>query len=204
MKQASLSYIPYTVNFLAEQLKQWVSTIYGRTGCLWWGIKYGRNITFRGSPILRRHPSSSITISENCKFNSAEWSNSIGLNRRCMITATRNAKIHIGKDSGFSATIIAAAGEITIGERVLCGGNCTIVDSDRHPITTEARLKNRKALPKPIYIGDDVFIGMNCFILKGSNIGNGSVIAANSVVTGTIPPNVIAGGSPATIIKKIP
>lgn len=52
----------------------------------------------------------------------------------------------------------------------------------------------------PIIIGNDVWIGAQCVILSGSNIGDGSVIAANSVVNGTIPPYAIAAGSPAKII----
>ncbi|MFO7530004.1 MAG: hypothetical protein R6W86_14575 [Marinobacter sp.] len=52
-------------------------------------------------------------------------------------------------------------------------------------------------------IEDDVFIGMECLILKGAHIGAGSVIGARSVVTGAIPPGVIAAGSPAQVIRSL-
>ncbi len=52
-----------------------------------------------------------------------------------------------------------------------------------------------------ITIGNDVWIGTQCVILSGANIGHGAVIAANSVVSGDIPPYAIAAGSPATVIK---
>jgi acetyltransferase-like isoleucine patch superfamily enzyme len=48
-----------------------------------------------------------------------------------------------------------------------------------------------------------VFIGMNCLILKGAKIGQGSVIGAGSVVTDEVPPQVIAAGNPLAIIKRI-
>lgn len=53
----------------------------------------------------------------------------------------------------------------------------------------------------PIDIGNDVWIGAQCIILGGSKIGHGAVIAANSVVSGEIPPYAIVGGSPAKILR---
>jgi len=188
---------------MVENIRQRIDTSTTKILCHWWGVKLEEGVVFRGRPIFRRHPTADISIGKDCKFNSAEWSNSIGLNRRCMITATRDATISIGEGSGFSATIIAASKNITIGDRVLCGGNCTIVDTDRHPIHYEARANSENASSEAIHIEDDVFIGMNCIILKGSRIGKGSVIAANSVVVGNIPKNVIAGGSPAKVIKNL-
>jgi len=52
-----------------------------------------------------------------------------------------------------------------------------------------------------IIIENDVWIGTHCTILSGSHISTGAVIAANSVVSGYIPPYAIAGGSPAKVLK---
>lgn len=52
-----------------------------------------------------------------------------------------------------------------------------------------------------ITIGHDVWIGTQCVILTGVKIGNGAIIAANTVVTKDIPPYAIVGGTPAKIIK---
>lgn len=54
-----------------------------------------------------------------------------------------------------------------------------------------------------ITIGNDVWIGMDTIVLGGVTIGNGSVIAAGSVVTKSIPENVLAGGVPARVIKSL-
>lgn len=53
----------------------------------------------------------------------------------------------------------------------------------------------------PIVVGNDAWIGAQCVILSGVNIGDGAVVAANSVVTANVPPYAIVGGSPAKIIK---
>lgn len=56
---------------------------------------------------------------------------------------------------------------------------------------------------KNITIGKNVWIGANATIVPGVTIGNGSIIAAGAVVTKNVPENVVAGGVPAKIIKKL-
>ena len=55
----------------------------------------------------------------------------------------------------------------------------------------------------PCEIGDDVLIGANAVILEGVKVGNGSVIAAGSVVTKDVPSGVVVAGTPAKIIKSV-
>ena len=57
-------------------------------------------------------------------------------------------------------------------------------------------------LTSPIIIEDNVWIGSNCTILKGSHIGTGSVIAAGTVIKGKIPPNSIVFNGNKNIIRQ--
>ncbi|AGK60710.1 hypothetical protein Asulf_00692 [Archaeoglobus sulfaticallidus PM70-1] len=54
-----------------------------------------------------------------------------------------------------------------------------------------------------VRIGKNVTIGANCTILPGVEIGDNSIISAHSLVNSDIPPNVLAGGVPARVIKKL-
>ena len=60
-----------------------------------------------------------------------------------------------------------------------------------------------KSSPKPITIGEYVWLGMNVTVLKGLTIGEHSIIGANSVVTKDIPAYCIAAGNPCRVIRTI-
>ena len=63
--------------------------------------------------------------------------------------------------------------------------------------------QERLAIGKPVTIGNDVWIGGHSTICPGVTIGDGAVIAAGSVVTKDVPANVVVGGGPAKVIKRI-
>jgi acetyltransferase-like isoleucine patch superfamily enzyme len=102
---------------------------------------------------------------------------------------------HVAMNCGMSMDVWH---EVRIGNKVMIAPNVTIIDDNRHEIEPGAPLHNG-----PIVIGDNVWIAGNVTILSGVTIGSGSVIAAHSVVTRDIPPNCLAGGSPARVIKSL-
>jgi acetyltransferase-like isoleucine patch superfamily enzyme len=135
-------------------------------------------------------------------LNSARKSVCIHLKRRCiLVTVRKEAEINIGKNSGFTGITMVAEHKITIGENVLIGAYCTIIDNDFHnPDPTQRAIYRFSA--KPVVIEDNVFMGMNCIVLKGVTIGKNSVIGANSVVISNIPPNSFAMGNPCKLVLK--
>lgn len=166
------------------------------------GISYGQACIFYGLSHFRRYYNSKIDIGHDCRFRSSFLSNYIGLNRRCLIaTHAENSEIIIGHNVGFSGTVIGAAEKITIGNNVLCGGNTLITDFDWHPVKRNGT--NNKIYSAPISIEDNVWLGVNVVVLKGVTIGKRTVIGANSVVTKSIPGDVIAAGNPCKVIKYL-
>jgi len=57
-------------------------------------------------------------------------------------------------------------------------------------------------LAAPINIGNHVLVGNRAIIMKGVTIGDGAIIAAGAVVTKDVPPNCLAGGVPAKVIRE--
>ncbi|MDO6851569.1 maltose acetyltransferase domain-containing protein [Priestia megaterium] len=87
------------------------------------------------------------------------------------------------------------------------GDNCMLapgvhVYTATHPLDPTER-NSGKEYAKPIIFGDNVWIGGGAVINPGVTIGDNVVIASGSVVTKDIPNNVVVGGNPAKIIKKI-
>jgi acetyltransferase-like isoleucine patch superfamily enzyme len=71
------------------------------------------------------------------------------------------------------------------------------------PFTYKYYKKSKEVnVTKPIIIGNDVYIGYNVTILGGVNIGDGSIIAAGSLVNKDVPKYTIYGGVPAKFIKN--
>ena len=90
-------------------------------------------------------------------------------------------------------------GGIIIGDGVLIGHNVVLATLN-HDINPR---KRSNLHPAPIVVGKNVWIGANATVVPGVTIDDGAIIAAGAVVTKDVPPNVIVGGVPAKIIKKI-
>lgn len=161
-------------------------------------VKFGKEISFIGFPKFRNKPGGKILLGDNCTFLSKAKSNMIGINRPCIITTqTSSAEIIIGNNCGLSGTVIGAFTKIELKDNVRCGANTLITDSDWHLDDPRA------GKAAPIHIEDNVWLGEGVKVLKGVTIGKNSVIGAGSVVTRSIPENVIAAGNPCKVIKQI-
>jgi len=94
-------------------------------------------------------------------------------------------------------TIIDYGGDVKIGSDVKIGYGVIILS-----VSSIVGKKKVKLVKKPVIIGDKVEIGSNAVILPGVEIGNNSTVGAGAVVTKNIPPDSIAVGIPAKVIKK--
>lgn len=97
-------------------------------------------------------------------------------------------------------TSIRSAESIDIGDSTMIASDVVITDSDWHGIYDRT---DYVATPKPVKIHKNVWIGERSIILKGTQIGENSIIGAGSVVHGDIPPNSVYAGNPAREVKKL-
>ena len=165
----------------------------------------GKGLVFNGKPKIWIRRSSKISIGNNLIINSSKYSNLAGLYKNTSIVVFPEAELTIGNNCGFSGVSIYATKSVKIGDNVKIGVNCMIWDSDFHQVNAYDRAKNivQNIISREIRIGNNVWIGGNVIILKGSRIGDNSVIAAGSVLSGKIPKNQVWGGNPAKFIYSI-
>jgi acetyltransferase-like isoleucine patch superfamily enzyme len=169
------------------------------------GVAWQSGWRIYGLPLIQRFRGSRITIGEDFEMRNWFGSNPLGvIHRSILATWSAEAAIEIGAGVGMSGTAICAQTHIRIGDRVNLGANCTITDTDFHLLS--ARKSEAARIPgasSAVVLEGDNFIGMHSIILKGSRIGKGAVIGAGSVVAGDIPPNVVAAGNPARVIREL-
>ncbi|GHT24693.1 hypothetical protein AGMMS4957_18180 [Bacteroidia bacterium] len=199
-------YIQSNLRELKYQVNQWYYSGFMHIVLALKGVRANKAVFYNKSNFYRC-PESTIKIGQNCIFDSSKHHNMIGVNSCCIVaTLSKQAQLTIGNASGFSGVKIGCFQSITIGDDCLTGANVLITDSDWHPIDPARRHEFGEDAPiatRPVKIGNNVFIGVNSIILKGTTIGNNSVIGAGSVVSGTIPANVIAAGNPCKVIKSL-
>ena len=102
-----------------------------------------------------------------------------------------------GNDLVLSNAYILDYAPVYFGNHVIVGPDVKIITS-WHPFSNF-----NQVYAKSIFIGDNVWIGMNVIVLPGVSIGKNSVIGAGAVVTKSIPENVLAAGNPCKVIKEI-
>lgn len=99
-------------------------------------------------------------------------------------------------------TVIYSSNGVKIGNNTNIAGQCYIIDCNHGTRKgTLIREQPNDSSPNGICIGDDVWIGAQCSILKGANIENGAVVGAQSLVNTDIPENAIVVGTPCRVIK---
>lgn len=107
--------------------------------------------------------------------------------------------IKVGADSYINSGCVLYSGHgITIGANVLIAANCTLAAVNHAFADPFLPIKKQGFQPPRggIVIGDDVWIGANCVLLDGAQIGAGAVIAAGSVVRGVVEPFAVMAGNP--------
>lgn len=124
------------------------------------------------------------------------------------IKANPNPNITIGDNCQFGAfNHITCSNKIIIGDNCLTGKWITITDNSHGSTSIEDLSRSpiqRNVISKgSVIIGNNVWLGDKVTVLPNVNIGNGVIIAANSVVTHDVPDYCVAAGNPARIIKQL-
>ncbi len=167
-------------------------------------INLGKNIKCFGSVDITKSPEGTIVLGNDLLIVSD--SRRAGIAQYCCfkLRVFSSGKIIIGNNVGLNnVSITCRSTSVEIGDGAIIAANVIVIDSDFHaPWPPNNRLCNPGfERDKPVKIGHNVWIGINSIILKGVTIGDNAIIGAGSVVTKDVPPNAIAAGNPANVLK---
>lgn len=183
---------------IAELCRAVVTHVF--TGFVCRKFKYFGEGALLGAPAEKLYGLQNISIGKNTEIG-----------RGVILTAwpgriIDNPNLVIGDNCniGIRSHLSAAVG-IHIGNNLLTGPNVLIVDNahgsfqmDQLGIHPSCRPLTSKG---EVVIGNNVWLGANVCVMPGVKIGDGAIVAANSVVTHDVPPYTMAAGAPSKIVK---
>ena len=176
--------------------------------------------TKKGKIVLNGPLSMKLSKTSNINLlgNLIVGNNSIGQKRDVLLRLDNNSTLNIkGNVSIFydSDIILFPNSNLTIGENTFINSNAKIrchksikigndcaISHDFTIMDSDAHFLNGDNHTNPIIIENNVWIGTRVTILNGIKIGEGSIIAAGSVVTKDVPSHCLVGGNPARVIKE--
>jgi acetyltransferase-like isoleucine patch superfamily enzyme len=109
--------------------------------------------------------------------------------------------VTVGHDTLLNGCWIGAADRVDVGAWCLVS-DCNISDTDYHNLLPAQR--HTALTPKavsPVTLGRNVWVGARAIVLKGTTVGDDTVIGSGAVVRGTVPAGVVVAGNPAVVVR---
>lgn len=170
------------------------------------GVKFSKDFTSYGVPILDINLQGKFSIGKRFWFNSGKYHAMGGRQQQCYFVVAKGGEMSIGDNVGVTSVAFICHNRITIGNNVKIGINTVIYDTDFHSLYAEMRNSIPERLDgvksKPVTICDGAFIGGHTTILKGVTIGRNAIVGAGSVVFENVPDEEIWAGNPARFIRR--
>jgi serine acetyltransferase len=162
---------------------------------------------FLGEPIVSLKPDSVLEIGDGAVLCSDSRFTALGVSHPVVLrTLLPKARLLIGTGAKMSGVTVCAANSVEIGPGVYIGADAIIADTNFHSLDPEVRNSERdevEAVNSPTKVGKNAFIGARAMVLKGVDIGEGSVVGSGSIVTKSVEPWTIVAGNPAKAVGMV-
>jgi acetyltransferase-like isoleucine patch superfamily enzyme len=176
-------------------------------------MRTGRDVLW-GRHIALRHPGririgNGTAIDDYCMLDArgagprgVTLEDQVLVSRNCVIQG-KQGPVYIGARTNFGCNcVVTSVGGVRIGAEVLLAANCYIGGGRYHSDQTQVSIMNQGIYSLgEVVIGDGVWLGSGATVLDGVRIGSRTVVGAGAVVVHDLPENVIAGGTPARILR---
>jgi acetyltransferase-like isoleucine patch superfamily enzyme len=127
---------------------------------------------------------------------------SVVIKRYAYLSCSSGGTLRIEDNVQVGQGCIIACGdaELHIGHHTALGAYVSVRNAE-HGMAAGSFFSDQPMTAKPMRIGAGVYVGDRCSIMGGVTIGDGAVVAANSVVLDDVPDNTVVAGAPARVVK---
>jgi acetyltransferase-like isoleucine patch superfamily enzyme len=105
-------------------------------------------------------------------------------------------KTVLGRDNTLNCYL-----DLELGPRCIIADWVYMCDFDHRFDDVHVPVKDQGIVKSPVRIGADVWVGTKASVLRGAQVGEGSVLAAHTVVRGTVPPYSVVAGVPGRVVR---
>ena len=139
-------------------------------------------------------------VSDSAAFEIAE---NVKIDESNFITVKKNARLKIGKNTYITRATISCLEEIEIGENCILGEGLKVFDHNHLYSKEPFSVSKTQFTTAKVKLGNNVWTGANCIILKGVTIGDNVILGAGCVVHKDVPENSIVLNEQKLVIKGI-
>lgn len=155
-------------------------------------LTLGPRVRLWGTPLVRNY--GRLLIGDRVRFSSVVSTLELGVGPEGTLDIGDRVLINHGCSIG-------ATKLVRIGDSCNIGSQVILMDSSFHELDPERR--DHQPEPAPVVLERNVWLAARVIVLPGVVIGENSVVGAGSVVTRDVPPNVLAAGIPAKVIRSL-
>jgi maltose O-acetyltransferase len=179
-------------------MKQKVARFISKMFVGYYKLLYGDRVKF-GKEVLINHRfklkgQGRLTVANGCNLWAHEEANKI-------FFYSNKAEITIGEGSRLNGTTIHCLEKVSLGNNCL-SGSAIIMDTDFHEFRNPDHILYNNSKSKAVTVGNNVWLCGQCVLLKGSSVGDNSVVGFRAVVTKNFPGDAVIAGNPARIVKS--
>ena len=161
-------------------------------------FEFGKNCTIQNNVILDAYAKHKVLFGDVVKIGAYST----------ISTTSHLSKFGVGLKIGSNSAIgeysyFGCSGGVNIGDNVIMGQYISFHSENHNFSDTNKLIREQGVTSKGINLGNNIWVGAKVTFLDGCEVGDNSVVAAGAVVTEKFPNNVVIGGVPARIIKKI-
>jgi acetyltransferase-like isoleucine patch superfamily enzyme len=163
---------------------------------LWLKLRYGKRLHTEGLCFVCAGVK--LEIGKRATLRLGRWS---WIGHDCKI------RVHEGEVSIGAKTVmgqectVSAYQHVSIGRECIIADHVMLIDFDHGVVEVERPIRLQGIYKRDVHVGHNVWMGYGACVLRGTSVGDNSIVGTNTVVTKDVPANAVVAGAPARVLR---